>query len=126
MPKITRSQIRILLAEFPQGDPHGGPPAGKREDPVTLGTVATYASIATAGVSILNATGVIGGGKGGGDGTVLAPPPTVTPPPTMPLPNDQAVQDAKRRSVAAQVQRQGRQSTILTGPASSASDLLGG
>jgi hypothetical protein len=32
----------------------------------------------------------------------------------MPLPDDQAVANARRRSLAAQISRQGRQSTILS------------
>lgn len=52
-----------------------------------------------------------------------APPPVVEAPPPLPLPDDKAVQDAKRRSIAAQITRRGRQSTILSTPASS--DTLG-
>jgi len=33
----------------------------------------------------------------------------------MPTPNDQAVKDAKKKSIAAMTARQGRASTILTG-----------
>lgn len=43
-----------------------------------------------------------------------APAPVVTAPTPMPLPDDAAVAAAKRRSIAGQMQRSGRQSTILT------------
>ena len=41
--------------------------------------------------------------------------PVIQPPPVMPVANDATVQAAKRRSLLAQTQRRGRQSTILTG-----------
>lgn len=43
------------------------------------------------------------------------PPPKVEPVTPMPTPNDAAVKDAKRKSLAAMTARQGRASTILTG-----------
>jgi hypothetical protein len=51
--------------------------------------------------------------------------PTMTPPTVMPVPDDQAVQQAKRRSIAAQMARRGRASTILTDSQSSG-ETLGG
>lgn len=68
----------------------------------------------------------------GGDEPVSAPPPApaVEPPAVMPLPDDDAVAKARKRSIAAQMRRRGRQSTIMTqtDPVSggSASDPLGG
>lgn len=50
--------------------------------------------------------------------------PTIAAPTVMPAPDDEATKDAKRRSLAGQLQRKGRQSTILSDPVSS--DLLGG
>ena len=41
--------------------------------------------------------------------------PKVEPVTPMPTPNDAAVKDAKRKSIAAMTARQGRASTILTG-----------
>lgn len=41
-------------------------------------------------------------------------PPTVEPPKVMPTPDDQAMQRARRRSLAEQYGRRGRTSTILT------------
>ena len=52
-------------------------------------------------------------------------PPPVTPPTVMPTPDDKAIQDAKRRSIAAQMARRGRASTILTGN-QSGGETLGG
>lgn len=40
--------------------------------------------------------------------------PVIEPPTVMPLPDDQAVQKAKKKSISAQMARRGRQSTILT------------
>lgn len=52
------------------------------------------------------------------------PAPKVEPPPVMPQVNDEEVKRAKRRSLAAQQARRGRQSTILTS-ADEAADTLG-
>lgn len=63
--------------------------------------------------------GVIGGLFGGNDSqpaaAPAAPAPKVEPVTPMPTPNDAAVKDAKRKSIAAMTARQGRASTILTG-----------
>jgi hypothetical protein len=49
--------------------------------------------------------------------------PAVTSPPVMPVPDDDAAKNAKRRSVLRQRRRSGRQSTILSDPTSG--DTLG-
>jgi hypothetical protein len=60
---------------------------------------------------------------GGGDETPApAPAPKPEPVTPMPTPNDKAVQDAKKKSIAAITARQGRASTILSGN----SDASGG
>lgn len=51
---------------------------------------------------------------GGGDKPQAPPAPVLEPPTPMPMPDDEAVAAAKRRSIAAQMQRSGRQSTLLT------------
>jgi hypothetical protein len=51
--------------------------------------------------------------------------PALSTPTIMPVPDDQAVQQAKRRSIAAQMARRGRASTILTDSQSSG-ETLGG
>ena len=48
------------------------------------------------------------------DAVPAAPPPTVEPVPEMPTPDDAQAKAAKRRSIAAQMARRGRASTILT------------
>lgn len=60
---------------------------------------------------------LIGGLFGGNDSQPAAAPaaPKVEPVTPMPTPNDAAVKDAKRKSIAAMTARQGRASTILTG-----------
>lgn len=54
---------------------------------------------------------------GGNEQPAAAAPaaPKVEPVTPMPTPNDAAVKDAKRKSIAAMTARQGRASTILTG-----------
>lgn len=47
-------------------------------------------------------------------GATAPPPPTLTAPTTMPTPGDAAATAAKRQSLADQMARQGRASTILT------------
>lgn len=42
------------------------------------------------------------------------PAPIITAPPVMPTPDDKAVKDARRRSLAMQLSRRGRASTIDT------------
>jgi hypothetical protein len=56
-------------------------------------------------------SGILGGGEA--PAPVITPPPII-PPPEMPTPNGEAAKKAKRRSLAAQLGRQGRQSTILS------------
>lgn len=81
---------------------------------------------------LFKAVGKIFGGLFGGDDDPApapspdaiahpTPPPPVEPPPVMPTANDEDVKKAKRRSLATQQARKGRQSTILT----SADDELG-
>ena len=55
------------------------------------------------------------------DATAAAAP-AITSPPVMPEPDDEAVKRAKRRSIADQMRRRGRASTVL---ADSGTDTLG-
>lgn len=59
---------------------------------------------------------------GGAPAQVTSAVPAVTPP--VPMPDAKGNRDAKRRSIAEQLRRQGRASTILTDQ--SQSDALGG
>lgn len=59
-------------------------------------------------------TGLVGGILGGADVPKVPDAPVVTPPTPIPLPDDEAVAAAKRRSIAKQMQRSGRASTMLT------------
>lgn len=74
--------------------------------------------------------GIIGGklieSAIGGGGSAPAPT-TPTAQPVMPQADDQKVKDAKKKSIAMQLQRGGRDSTILTsGSDSATSTTLGG
>ena len=75
-----------------------------------------------AGAAAVGAGAAIYGATRKQNNTVLSPPP-VAPPPVMATPDDQQVQDARRRSLALQMGRQGRASTILS--QSDQSDTLG-
>ena len=57
---------------------------------------------------------IVSGILGGGDGPTMITPPAVLPPPVMPTPNGDEAKKARRRSLTAQLARQGRQSTILS------------
>lgn len=70
--------------------------------------------------SILGGIGAVKGiFSSGGDAPKT---PEILPPTPMPTPDDAASRAAKRKSIAAQQQRQGRASTILT---EAATDTLG-
>lgn len=58
---------------------------------------------------------IFGGGEKSTPAPAPVPVPTVEPVTPMPTPDDKAVADAKKRSIAAITARQGRASTILTG-----------
>ena len=77
------------------------------------------------GMGILGglASGLLGSLFGGKQGSM--PAPTVEKPAVMPTPDDDAVKKAKRRSLVEQMQRKGRESTILT-EGTDAADVLGG
>lgn len=73
--------------------------------------------------------GTLISGLFGGDTAPAPAAPKVEPVTPMPTPNDAAVKDAKRKSIAAMTARQGRASTILTGNADATgggSSTLGG
>jgi len=89
-----------------------------------LATFAPFAmaDMGTVGMTLLKsaagalASGVVGSIFGGGkQAAPAAPAPAVEKPTVMPTPDDEAAQKAKKRSIVAQIQRQGRASTILTG-----------
>lgn len=69
-----------------------------------------------ASLALTGAAGMLGGKK------KKAATPASTPTPVMPLADDEAVKRARRASIARQMSRGGRSSTIL----SSGSDALGG
>ena len=58
---------------------------------------------------------VVGSLFGGSKQGAAPSPPPVEAPTVMPVTDDKAAPDAKRRSITAQIQRRGRASTILTG-----------
>lgn len=67
----------------------------------------------------------IGSLFGAGEPTVIAPPPPLAPPPVMPTPDDRAVRDARRRSLAQQYMRRGRDSTVLSQDYTGGNQTLG-
>lgn len=66
--------------------------------------------------SVASAVGAFGGG-----GRDAPPPPVVEKPKIMPTPDDDAVKRKRRKSIAEQLTRSGRASTILSDPG----ELLG-
>lgn len=105
---------RFWQIDFPVGDAQRGPAFGERCDPGTVGLIGAVGG-ALGGVGSL-----IGALGGGGDSPA---PPTPSAPTVMPTPDDEAARAAKRKALAGQAQRRGRQSTDLTGVSSG--DLLG-
>lgn len=79
------------------------------------------------GAGLLGLAGGLLGSLFGGKESAPAPlpAPVIEKPPVMPVPDDQAVKTAKKRSLVDQMQRKGRQSTILT-DGTDAADVLGG
>ncbi len=75
--------------------------------------------------ALLMAMGTVGGSVLASQLTKTSAP-EVKPPPVMPTPDDAAVRSAQRRSIAAQLARRGRQSTILTDPLGGGDSKLGG
>lgn len=68
------------------------------------------------------ASTVLGSILGGGSRETPAPP-KVSEPTVMPMADSEAVKQSKRKSIATQIARRGRASTILTNPDS---ETLGG
>jgi len=74
--------------------------------------MASFAAWIPAAISVVSS---LFGGKEDAPAPAPAPAPKPEPVTPMPTPNDKAVQDAKKKSIAAITARQGRASTILTG-----------
>ncbi len=88
---------------------------------VSVGTMFA-AGLAAATVATTVLPKLMGGDKGAGGTQQVAP--TVTSPTAMPSTTDSTTNAAKRASIAAQLARRGRASTILTD--TGATDTLGG
>lgn len=116
---MNRNQIRLL--GLPVGQPDRGPAFGERLDPATF----TFATIAPALFgSVAGAVVSSALSDSGGSAAVSAPAPVAAAPTVMPTPDDTAMKAAQRKLLAATQARRGRDSTILSDPASG--DLLGG
>lgn len=111
---LTRSQCKVLSAEFPVGDPFGGPAYGERNDPGTVAVVGSVLSAANAAKSLFAPT----------KAAAPAPAPTPEAPKVMPSSDTaaQAALAAKKRAAA--TQGAGRASTLLS--EGSSSNSLGG
>lgn len=105
---FTRIAIPVVASVF------GGPALG-----AALGVSSAAGSAIAGGAAAL----ALGGGKQQQPTQEAAP--TVPTPITTPLPNDQAVQAAKKKSIAQQIASSGRASTIFT-DTSGGTDRLGG
>jgi hypothetical protein len=83
-------------------------------EPVTAFAATTFGKTLLSGVASGLVGSIFGGGNKGQQQQQAAPPP-VEAPTVMPVADDAAAQAAKKKSIAAQIQRRGRASTILTG-----------
>lgn len=84
---------------------------------ISLTSILTSAAGAAAGGIV---SSLFGGSKGAGQAPAA---PAIEKPTAMPSPDDAAAQEAKKKSLVAQIQRRGRASTILTGDTTS--DAMG-
>lgn len=75
------------------------------------------------GAAASTVMGSLFSGSSGGQATPAPPPPSA--PTVMPTADAQAVQTAQRNSIAAQVARRGRASTILTDQSATPQQTLG-
>lgn len=74
-----------------------------------LAVAIPYLAAAGSVASVASAVGAFGGRKS-------AAPPAFEKSAVMPTPDDEAIKRARQRSIAAQLSRSGRQSTILSQP----------
>lgn len=76
--------------------------------------------------ALFGVAGLVGSLLGKKSAPAAPAPPLAATPAVMPTPDDQAVLMAKRRSIATQLQRRGRDSTVLTQQTAQAGTKLGG
>lgn len=118
MLNLRKQNMKCLIAEMPIGDPFGGAAFGQRNDPIFSLPIAAQALIGGVAANIV-------GNAMTPKASPQAPAPAVTPPTAMPSPGDAAAKAAERASIAEQLRRRGRASTVLTDQGSGTTDKLG-
>ncbi len=120
MLNLRKQHMKYWMAEMPIGDPHGGVAFGEKKDPIfslplaaQVFIGATAAQVITSGLNTYSSS------------NNMPPTPALTPPTAMPSPGDATTKAAERASIAEQLRRRGRASTILTDQSGAASDKLG-
>lgn len=101
-----RGRYKFWLAEMAIGHPQDG----KHHDPIFTAPLVVQALVGGVAASVVS--GMIQG-KPSSPGAA----PAVTPPTPMPTPGDAGAEATRRASIAEQLRRRGRASTILTDPA---------
>ena len=116
MPNLRKQEMKQWIAEMPIGDPFGGAPFGQRNDP--LFSLPVAAQVVAGGIL----SNVISKAITKEPSIAQAAAPTLTPPTPMPGPTE--TKAAERASIAEQLRRRGRASTVLTDQAGT-TDKLG-
>ncbi len=120
MLNLRKQHMKYWLAEMPIGDPFGGVAFGERNDPIF--TLPVAAQVLIGGLAATTISSMIAPKQS----MPQAPQtPALTPPTAMPSPGDATAKAAERASIAEQLRRRGRASTILTDQSGAATDKLG-
>lgn len=117
MLNLRKQNMKCLIAEMPIGNPFGGAAYGQKNDPIFSLPMAAQALIG--GVAASAITGALAPKQG----APAAPAPTLTPP--TPMPGSTETKAAERASIAEQLRRRGRASTVLTDQSAGTTDKLG-
>ena len=96
MLNLRKQNMKYWIAEMPIGDPFGGAAFGQKNDPMTI--VSGLAASVLSSVLTPNQSGPAA--------------PQLTPP--TPMPGEAETKAAERASIAEQLRRRGRASTVLT------------
>lgn len=116
MLNLRKQHMKYWMAEMPIGDPHGGVAFGEKNDPIFSLPVA--AQVLIGGMAANALSGALTPKQS------MPQAPALTPPTAMPSPGDATAKAAERASIAEQLRRRGRASTILTDQ-SGTTDKLG-
>src|SRR3990167_2466595 len=117
MLNLRKQNMKCLIAEMPIGDPFGGAAFGQKNDPIF--SLPMAAQVLIGGVAANVVSSALAPKQ---QGAPAAPAPTLTPPTPMPGPTE--TKAAERASIAEQLRRRGRASTVLTDQSAGTTDKL--